>query len=75
MTRGPRPRRPVPPPRTRAAEMLTLDEVCAELRIERSTFYEWRKRGEAPECSKLPNGKLRILRGDLDEWFKSRRLA
>lgn len=72
--RSPRRNRAVPKPRNAADEMLTLEEVLTELRIERSTFYEWRKRGAAPECSKLPNGKLRIRRGDFDAWFKSRRM-
>lgn len=48
---------------------LTVDEVCAELRIARSTFYEWRAARKAPPCIKLPNGGLRIRRGDLDRWL------
>jgi predicted DNA-binding transcriptional regulator AlpA len=55
-------------------EKLTLAEVCAELRIERSTFYDWRVKGRAPKCSKLPNGELRIVRRDLDEWFETCRV-
>jgi predicted DNA-binding transcriptional regulator AlpA len=64
-----------PPTRGGPNEKLTLAEVCAELRVERSTFYDWRAKGRAPKCSKLPNGELRILRRDLDEWFESRRVA
>ena len=64
-----------PPTRGGPNEKLTLAEVCAELRIERSTFYDWRAKGRAPKCSKLPNGELRILRRDLDEWFESRKVA
>jgi predicted DNA-binding transcriptional regulator AlpA len=56
-------------------EKLTLAEVCAELRIERSTFYDWRAKGRAPKVSKLPNGELRIVRRDLDAWFESCRVA
>jgi len=56
-------------------EKLTLAEVCAELRIERSTFYDWRAKGRAPSCSKLPNGELRIVRRDLDAWFEACRVA
>ena len=55
-------------------EKLTLAEVCAELRIERSTFYDWRAKGRAPRCCKLPNGELRIVRRDLDEWFEACRV-
>lgn len=56
-------------------EKLTLAQVCAELKIERSTFYEWRAKGRAPACSKLPNGELRIVRRDLDAWFETCRVA
>lgn len=53
-------------------EKLTLAEVCAELRIERSTFYDWRAKGRAPRCLKLPNGEIRITRRDLDAWLETR---
>jgi predicted DNA-binding transcriptional regulator AlpA len=49
--------------------MLTIPEVCAELRISRSTFYEWRAKRTAPPCIKLPNNGLRVLRADLDAWL------
>jgi excisionase family DNA binding protein len=52
-------------------EKLTLAEVCAELKIQRSTFYDWRAKGRAPRCLKLPNGELRITRRDLDAWLES----
>ncbi|MEO3853648.1 helix-turn-helix domain-containing protein [Acrocarpospora sp. B8E8] len=51
---------------------LTLAEVCAELRISRSTFYEWRAKRCAPPCIKLPNGNLLVRRSDLDRWLESR---
>lgn len=51
------------------AELLTLKTVCAELRISRSTFYEWRAKGTAPRCKKLPNGELRISRTEFDRWL------
>lgn len=51
---------------------LTLAEVCAELEVSRSTFYEWRAKGRAPRCMKLPNGQLRVRRVDLDDWLDSR---
>lgn len=54
---------------TRAADRLTLAEVCAELRIARSTFYDWRAKGRAPRCIKLPNGDLRIRRSELERWL------
>ncbi|WP_338602620.1 helix-turn-helix domain-containing protein [Saccharopolyspora sp. SCSIO 74807] len=47
---------------------LTVAEFCAELRIARSTFYEWRAKGIGPRCIKLPNGGLRIRRIEADRW-------
>ncbi|WP_372509408.1 helix-turn-helix transcriptional regulator [Streptomyces humicola] len=52
--------------------MLTLPEVCEELRITRSTFYDWRQKGRAPRCIKLPNGDLRIRRSDFEIWLDGR---
>src|SRR5581483_9641983 len=50
-------------------EKLTIAEVCAELKISRSTFYDWRAKRRAPRCITLPNGSLRIRRADLDRWL------
>ena len=49
--------------------MLTVDQFCAELVISRSTFYDWRAKGRAPKCHKLPNGEIRILRADYERWL------
>jgi predicted DNA-binding transcriptional regulator AlpA len=48
---------------------LTVVDVCEELDIARSTFYDWRAKRKAPKCIKLPNGDLRIRRADLDNWL------
>ena len=56
----------------RSRNMLTLAEVCEELKISRSTFYDWRAKRRAPRCIKLPNGDLRIRRSDLDHWLDDR---
>ena len=58
--------KPFPPSRP---DKLTLSQLCAELQIARSTFYDWRAKGRAPKCIKLPNGDLRIRRGDLGRWL------
>ena len=50
-------------------ERLTVAEVCAELGVARSTFYEWRAKKRAPRCIKLPNGDLRIRRAEFDRWL------
>ena len=56
-------------------DYLSLDDVCALLAIVRRTFYEWRKKGRAPRCIKLPNGDLRIRRTELDRWLDAREEA
>lgn len=58
------------PPRP-TGHLLTVADVCDELGIARSTFYDWKAKGNAPRCYKLPNGDLRIRRADLDAWFAS----
>ncbi|GAA5045617.1 excisionase family DNA binding protein [Thermocatellispora tengchongensis] len=57
---------------TRLRAMLTVPEVCAELQISRSTFYDWRQKGRAPRCITLPNGSLRVRRADLESWLSAR---
>ncbi|MFD9160597.1 helix-turn-helix transcriptional regulator [Streptomyces virginiae] len=49
--------------------MLTVPELCDELGIARSTFYDWRQKRRAPRCIKLPNGDLRVRRTDLEIWL------
>jgi len=41
---------------------LTIADVCDELGVARSTFYDWRAKGAAPKCFKLPNGEIRVRR-------------
>ncbi len=48
---------------------LTVDHVCAEIGVSRSTFEKWRAKGVAPAARKLPNGQLRINRADFDLWL------
>jgi predicted DNA-binding transcriptional regulator AlpA len=50
---------------------LTVDEICADLDIARSTFYEWRAKRRAPRCIKLPNGDIRIRRTEYERWLAS----
>lgn len=49
---------------------LTIAELCAELGVARSTFYDWRAARKAPKCIKLPNGEIRIRRTDLERWLE-----
>jgi predicted DNA-binding transcriptional regulator AlpA len=59
--------------RERAGEMLTVQDVLAELGgISRRTFYRWRELGLAPACIRLPNGELRVRRSVLNAWLDER---
>jgi predicted site-specific integrase-resolvase len=48
---------------------LSMDNVCLELGVNRSTMDLWRSSGRAPRFTKLPNGQLRVRREWLDEWL------
>lgn len=50
-------------------EYLTVGELCDEIKISRSTFRDWRAKGRAPKCLKLPNGQLRFKREDIETWL------
>ena len=50
---------------------LTITDLCEELGVARSTFYDWRAAKKAPKCIKLPNGAIRIRRVDLERWLES----
>ncbi|GAA3310809.1 helix-turn-helix transcriptional regulator [Nonomuraea dietziae] len=49
--------------------MLSIADVLDELNVPKSTFYRWLHTGRGPKCIKLPNGKVRIRRGDLESWL------
>ncbi|MEV0057244.1 helix-turn-helix domain-containing protein [Saccharopolyspora shandongensis] len=53
----------------RSGNFLTIPEVCEELGVARSTFYDWRAKGQSPRCVRLPNGSLRIRRADFENWL------
>jgi excisionase family DNA binding protein len=55
----------------RLEDRLTIAQLCMELGISRSTFYEWRAKGRAPRCIKLPNGQIRIRRAEFERWLDS----
>ena len=55
----------------RPQDRLTIPQLCNELGISRSTFYEWRAKGRAPRCLKLPNGEIRIRVADYEAWLET----
>ena len=48
---------------------MTMEQVCDELGIGRSTIDTWRRLGRGPRFKRLPNGSLRIQREALDSWL------
>lgn len=52
-------------------ELLTLDEVAAELKVSREALYRWRRRGTGPPSIRLPGGAVRIRRSALLEWLRA----
>jgi excisionase family DNA binding protein len=52
-------------------EWLTVDEVCAELRITRRSFERWCRLGKGPRVKRLAgNGPIRIKRVWLNDWLE-----
>jgi predicted DNA-binding transcriptional regulator AlpA len=50
---------------------LTINDVCEELGIARSSFSDWRAKHRSPRCIRLPNGELRVRRADFENWLSS----
>ncbi|MGL5830213.1 MAG: helix-turn-helix transcriptional regulator [Angustibacter sp.] len=48
---------------------ITVAQLCADLEITRSTFYDWRAKKAGPPCFKLPNGEIRIYLDDYNQWL------
>ena len=53
----------------RARTRLSIADICEDLGVSRSTFYEWRTKGRGPRCIKLPNGDIRINRAEYERWL------
>ncbi|TYB55092.1 helix-turn-helix domain-containing protein [Nonomuraea sp. PA05] len=54
---------------TRPKSLLTIAEVLDEIDVPKSTFYRWLHTGRGPRSLKLPNGKRKVRRCDLDAWL------
>ena len=53
----------------RVRTRLSIADICEDLGVSRSTFYEWRTKGRGPRCIKLPNGDIRINRAEYERWL------
>jgi predicted DNA-binding transcriptional regulator AlpA len=65
----------VRPTRAPRGTLLSVADICDELQIALSTFYDWRSKGTGPRCIKLPNGQIRVRLTDLDTWLNAREEA
>ncbi|MEV8318893.1 helix-turn-helix domain-containing protein [Streptomyces sp. NPDC059900] len=63
------------PARKTSNELLPLTAVLLELQITRATWYRWRNRGIGPIAHRLPNGRLRVWRSDLDAFLDEMEVA
>jgi excisionase family DNA binding protein len=52
-------------------ELLTLEQVAAELKVSREALYRWRRRGTGPPSIRLPGGAVRIRRSALTGWLRA----
>lgn len=52
-------------------ELLTIDQVAAELKVSREALYRWRRRGTGPPSIRLPGGTVRIRRSALTGWLRA----
>ena len=52
-------------------ELLTLDQVAAELKVSREALYRWRRRRTGPPSIRLPGGTVRIRRSALTGWLRA----
>lgn len=55
-----------------ADELLTLDELCALLKITRGTAYKQRATGTGPPGYRIGR-HLRFKRGDVLDWLESKK--
>jgi excisionase family DNA binding protein len=52
-------------------ELLTVEEVCQELKVSRRTFDRWRALGTGPRSARIGGtGPVRVRRSWLDEWLE-----
>ncbi len=53
-----------------AAELMTVEDVAAYLRVAERTIYDWAQKGDIP-CGKL-GASWRFRRSDIDSWLETK---
>lgn len=57
---------------TSESEMLTDDELCEELKVNKRTTQRWRDDGEGPPYVRVGPRQIRYRRVDVTEWLAAR---
>lgn len=50
-------------------QLMTVADICAELRVARATVYGWWATGRGPGRFRLPNGAVRVRREVFTAWL------
>lgn len=56
-------------PRQATDELLSIEDLSAELKIPLPTLYTWRSRGKGPQGFRLANSHVRYRRSEVDRWL------
>lgn len=59
---------------TRADDLLTVDEIAAELRVPEGTFRSWRSRNQGPRSFRLGR-RVVYRRSDVEAWLVAQEQA
>lgn len=60
---------------TSLPDLITQDEICKALKINRITLYRWRKLGIAPKPVEVGRQKLLFNRAEVELWLKNRKAS
>lgn len=58
-------------PMTTITAYLTTKDAARHLGFSYKTLESWRARGMGPRYRQLPNGRIRYLMNELDDWARS----
>jgi excisionase family DNA binding protein len=52
-------------------EWMTVSDLCEELRVTRSTYDRWMRKGSVPPYRRLTSGRVLFDAEDVAEWLDS----